>query len=131
MLLYIIYCSSPFSFRPGDLILSINEYSLDGYSVQKAEALIKNLPKGTIKITAMVPPRDVTSASPQKVMPSKPNTAQIREKEEPKTTTKEEQSKGEDLKSGEGGEKKEAVQEVGIGRNTEEGIIEVTVSTYA
>lgn len=104
---------------------------MDKYSVQKAEALIKNLPKGTIKITAMVPPRDVTSASPQKVMPSKPNTAQIREKEEPKKMTKEEQSKGEDLKSGEGGEKKEAVQEVGIGRNTEEGIIEVTVSTYA
>lgn len=103
---------------------------MDKYSVQKAEALIKNLPKGTIKITAMVPPRDVTSASPQK-MPSKPNTAQIREKEKPKMTTKEEQSKGEDLKSGEGGEKKEAVQEVGIGRNTEEGIIEVTVSTYA
>ena len=34
-----------------------------GLSLQQAEAIVKSLSRGTVKIIAMVPPRDVTSSN--------------------------------------------------------------------
>lgn len=48
------------SCRVGDILLSINDVQLIGHTSAKAESVIKALPRGIVRFTAMAPPRDVT-----------------------------------------------------------------------
>ena len=52
--------------RVGDILLSVNEESMVGVSVERAEGILKSLPRGLFRLTVMPPPKDVTrsSASP-------------------------------------------------------------------
>lgn len=47
--------------RVGDHLLSVNETSLIGVDVARAETIIKGVPRGVVRFVAMVPPKDVTA----------------------------------------------------------------------
>lgn len=49
-----------YSCRVGDVLLSINDESMVGLNAEKAEAYLKNLPRGPFRLTVMAPFKDVT-----------------------------------------------------------------------
>ena len=59
-------------FRVGDILLSINDESTIGLSVERAEACLKGLPRGPFRLTVMPPPRDVTGEGRTQPEPPSP-----------------------------------------------------------
>lgn len=53
--------------RPGDQLLTINNQNLT--DLKQAEAIVKALPRGPVKIIVMAPPRDVTGVIKNKPLP--------------------------------------------------------------
>lgn len=47
-------------FRVGDHLISINDENLLGKRLAEAEAIVKSLPRGAVRIVAMAPPKNVT-----------------------------------------------------------------------
>lgn len=53
-------CLIAFFFRVGDHLISINDDNLLGKRLAEAEAIVKSLPRGPVRIVAMAPPKNVT-----------------------------------------------------------------------
>ena len=60
-------------FRAGDHLISINDESLLGKRLAEAEAIVKSLPRGSVRIVAMAPPKDVTSGGIKTAPPAGKN----------------------------------------------------------
>lgn len=59
--------------RLGDHLISINDESLLGKRLPEAEAIVKSLPRGAVRIIAMAPPRNVTSGGIKTAPPAERN----------------------------------------------------------
>lgn len=57
-------------FRVGDHLISINDQSLLGKGLAEAEAIVKSLPRGPVRIVAMAPPRNVTGGGMKTAPPA-------------------------------------------------------------
>jgi hypothetical protein len=57
-------------FRVGDHLISINDDSLLGKRLAEAEAIVKSLPRGPVRIVAMGPPKNVTGGGIKTASPA-------------------------------------------------------------
>lgn len=58
--------------RVGDVLLAINGESVIGWTSEQAEAVLKALPRGLFRLTAMAPPKDVTGSGVLSAAPPSP-----------------------------------------------------------